>query len=399
MRAVLFVLIWLSSLVLASASLAQELTALARVLPEETRVTQSRGKITLSLGLSQGVPYRVYTLADPNQLVLELSQVTWAGLETEELSARDAGPVSVGALATGWSGLVMDLGGPFQFIESSVDEVRDGVVLRVLLERTSDEAFAEASGLPPTSVALTRSAPYAAPAEDSFIIVIDPGHGGVDPGAERDGVKEADLMLLMARELRDSLRRSGDVDVYLTRDEDTFVSLPARAALARQLGADAFISLHADALEEGYAEGATTYTLAEEASDAASALLAERHNRADILSGVDLGGQGDEIATILLDLARLDIAPRSEALSVQIVGALAAAGARLNSNPRRAADFAVLRSADIPSVLIEVGFLSSERDRIELQSPEKRGRIISGLADGILSWASADLADRALLRQ
>ncbi|MEL6548657.1 MAG: N-acetylmuramoyl-L-alanine amidase [Pseudomonadota bacterium] len=418
MRAVALIFIWLTGLlgpagvigpvgVLYLTGLAalptpvqgQELGALARVLPDETRLEQSRGNLTLTLGLSQGVPYRVYTLADPHQLVLEFSDVTWTGLDTEDLVSADAGPVAVGGLAPGWSGLVIPLGGPFLLEGSALRQGAGKARLTVELKRGSEAAFRAASGAPASAVALTRSAPAPEAPDDTVVVVIDPGHGGVDPGAERGGVKEADLMLMMALELRDALRRAGDFEVHLTRTEDVFTSLPARASLARQLGADAFISLHADALEEGYAEGATAYVLADEATDAASALLAERHNRADILAGVDLGGQGDEIATILLDLARLDIGPRSSTLQDDVVKGLEGRGARLNSNPRRAADFAVLRSADVPSVLVEVGFLSSERDRLELQSPEKRGRIIRGLADGIKSWSEADRVERALLRQ
>ncbi|MEM8593147.1 MAG: N-acetylmuramoyl-L-alanine amidase [Pseudomonadota bacterium] len=378
---------------------AQELTALARVVPAETKLEQSRGSITLDLALSQGVPYRVYTLTDPNQLVIELSEVSWAGFDPDGLETRDAGPVRVGTLAPGWSGFVMDLDGPFQLASSNVATTEIGAVVRVALRRTSDAEFAAASGAPPSSAAFMRPKPKEPAGSGEFVVVIDPGHGGVDPGAERGGVREADLMLLMAREMRDGLRRVGGFDVHLTRDADVFVSLPARAALARKMGAVAFVSLHADALEEGYAEGATAYTLSESATDAASALLAERHNRADILGGVDLGGQEDEVARILLDLARIETTPRSERLASSMLDALSGAGARLNSNPRRAADFAVLRSADVPSVLIEVGFLSSEKDRIELQSPEKRGRIIDGLVEGLRQWAESDVSERALLRQ
>jgi len=399
MRAVFLTVLWLLSHAAPNVVSATELTALARVLPTETRLEQSLGRITLTLGLSQGVPYRVYTIADPPQLVLELSEVAWEGLDTAALETRAAGNVQVGSVAPGWSGFVMDLSGPFQLEESTVVGTAAGAELTVLLRRSSDDEFRAASGVPASSVALRRLQEPEALSEDGrVVVVLDPGHGGVDPGAERGGVREADLMLLMARELREGLRRAGGFDVHMTRDADVFVSLPARASLARRLGADAFVSLHADALEAGYAEGATVHTLSREATDSASALLAERLNRADILSGVDLGGQDDEIATVLLDLAQLDTSPRSDELARTIIAALDTAGARLNSNPQRSANFAVLRSADVPSVLVEVGFLSSERDRIELQSPEKRGRIIEGLVRGLESWAAEDQA-RAGLEQ
>ncbi|MEM6895953.1 MAG: N-acetylmuramoyl-L-alanine amidase [Pseudomonadota bacterium] len=393
------VLVFFLALLGALPAFGQDLTALARPVAEDTRLDQARGEVSLTLGLTQGVPYRVYTLADPNQLVLELSEVSWTGFDPSDLTTRDAGPVRVGDLAPGWSGLVVDLGGPFALVESALATGDDGATLNVRLRRSSQELFRAASGAPPSSAALrSQGAPADAPQGD-VIVVIDPGHGGVDPGAERGGVREADLMLLMARELRDDLRRAGGFEVHLTRDADVFVGLPQRAATARQLRADAFVSLHADALYEGYAEGATVHVLAEEATDAASALLAERLNRTDIIGGVDLGGQDDEVARILLDLARLNTTPRSESLAAAILDGLRQEGARLNSNPSRAANFAVLRSADVPSVLVEVGFLSSEKDRVELQSPEKRGRIIDGLVAGLQLWADGDRAERALLRR
>ncbi len=377
---------------------AQELSALARVVPGTTTLTQSRHTVTLEVGLSQGVPYRLYTLADPNQLVIELSEVLWSGLDPATLSTRHAPRVQVGTLAPGWSGLVMDLDGPFEIYQASVTDFSGQVVLRVELRRSSEAAYRAASGVPETAAAILRGAAAPAPRSGDFIVVIDPGHGGVDPGAERDGVNEADLMLIMARELRDALRRLGGFEVHLTRDEDRFVSLPARAGLARELGADAFVSLHADALETGYAEGATAHTLSEGARASATALLTERQDRSEILSGVDLGGQDDEIATVLLDLARQDSGPRSAALAKALVAGMGQAGARINNNPQRSAHFAVLRSADVPSVLVEVGFLSSDRDRIELQSPERRGRIVRGLAQGLKDWAEADRAQQSLRR-
>ncbi|MEO0485720.1 MAG: N-acetylmuramoyl-L-alanine amidase [Pseudomonadota bacterium] len=380
---------------------AQDLSGLARALPDETRLEASRNAVELRLSLSQGVPYRAYTLTDPPQLVLELSEVNWAGFDPSQFAQDRVGTMQVGTLAPGWSGLVLGLDGPFAIKQTAISLGEDRATLMVALARVSEAEFAAASGMPDTSAALLRGQTQAAPRTGDAVVVIDPGHGGVDPGAERGGVRESDLTLLMARELREGLRRAGGFEVHMTRDADVFVSLEARAALARELRADVFISLHADALDEndGYAEGATAYSLADEATDAASALLAERHNRGRIIGGVNLGGQEDEIARVLLDLARADTAPRSERLAVTILDALQDQGARLNSNPQRAADFAVLRSADVPSVLIEVGFLSSQRDRIELQSPERRGRIISGLVRGLDAWVEADRADRALLRQ
>ena len=135
-----------------------------------------------------------------------------------------------------------------------------------------------------------------------FTVVLDPGHGGLDPGAQRNDVAEKDLMLSFARGLRETLTRAG-VEVVLTRDSDTFVALETRVAIAHQVKADAFISLHADSLGQGQAQGATVYTLSDEASDTATAHLAARHDRADIIAGADLTGADDQVAGVLLDLS------------------------------------------------------------------------------------------------
>ncbi len=223
--------------------------------------------------------------------------------------------------------------------------------------------------------------------------------GGIDPGAERDGANEKNLMLLFAFDLRDALLRVDGVDVVLTREDDRFVSLERRVAIAHQEGADVFLSLHADALSEGHAHGAVLYTLSDEASDEASALLAERHNRADLLAGVDLTGSDDVIADVLLDLARMETQPRTEAMARSLVEALDKAGVPLNRRPYRAAAFSVLKAADIPSVLLEIGFLSSDRDLANLSDPIWRRKAAAGIRDGLQAWMITDDAARSLVRQ
>ena len=206
-------------------------------------------------------------------------------------------------------------------------------------------------------------------------------------------------MLEMALEMRDVLRRNGDVEVVLTRDRDEFVSLPARISIAHQVNADAFVSIHADALSQGHARGATVYTLSKDASDEASAQLAAQHNRADILAGVDLAGADDQITGILLDLARQETSPRTDALAGALVASMDAAGGPINKRPRRQAAFSVLKSADIPSVLVEVGFLSDKRDLANLRDPVWRAIMVQALADGITAWHLEDEARAALVRQ
>jgi N-acetylmuramoyl-L-alanine amidase len=231
------------------------------------------------------------------------------------------------------------------------------------------------------------------------MIVLDPGHGGLDPGAIRGDAVEKDLMLVFARELREVLLRAGGFDVMMTRDDDIFVPLEMRQSVARLAQADVFISLHADALLEGRASGATVYTLAPEATDAASEKLAERHDRADLLAGVDLSDQDDAVARVLMDLARAETMPRTDALADAIVEGLRANIGNMHKRPRLGAAFSVLKSPDIPSVLIELGFMSHERDLANLQSPEWRARAAVGIRDALRAWAAADAGQSALLRQ
>lgn len=202
-------------------------------------------------------------------------------------------------------------------------------------------------------------------------------------------------MLTFAQELRDTLVRAGGFEVVLTRDDDSFVPLEARITRAHEAGADVFISLHADAISEGRAEGATVYTLADRASDEASRKLAERHDRADILSGVDLSDQDDVIAGVLLDMARTETQPRTDAFANALVAALESS-VGMHKRPRLEAGFSVLKSADIPSVLLELGFLSSNKDRANLDDPVWRDTAAQAIRDALVAWQQID---RAAMRQ
>ncbi len=243
--------------------------------------------------------------------------------------------------------------------------------------------------------AVAIAAPVAA-MDARMTVALDPGHGGIDPGAEADGLKEADLVLSFARRLKEELLRIGRFDVVMTRESDVFVPLETRMTLARAGGADVFLSLHADALEAdaGHASGLAVYTLSDDVTDAAALRLAERHAGDDILAGLDLTGTEDEIALVLLDLAQRETAPRSASLSRSVVEAVGNAGLTLNSKPERDGAFAVLKAADMPSVLIELGFLSSPRDRERLRSEEWSAQAASAIAMAVALWADAEAVRR-----
>jgi N-acetylmuramoyl-L-alanine amidase len=229
-------------------------------------------------------------------------------------------------------------------------------------------------------------------------VVLDPGHGGIDPGAEAGGTTEAKEMLSFALELAEVLRRAG-MTVELTRVNDVFVPLETRISVARAAGADVFLSLHADALAEGEATGATVYKLAKKASDAASAQLAERHDRTDLLAGLDLTASDDEVAGVLMDMARTETGPRADSLAQALATAIQARDIRMHHHPIQEAAFSVLKSADIPSLLLEVGFLSSAKDRERLADPVWRASMADAILAALQGWAMTDAAEARLLRQ
>lgn len=380
------------------------LTAVARVDAARSGLTTEGPSLVLTLALSQPVPWRAFTLADPPRLVVDFREVDWSSVDAGAL-LRTAGAAGLrtGMFRAGWSRLVVDLASPFQ-IETAVLQTgaADGSAhLRVRLDPVDAEGMRAASGAPPGALwegTLQTPAPQPQ-GTGEVVVVLDPGHGGIDPGAERDGLREADLMLVFALELKEALVRSGRFRVALTRDSDVFVSLDGRISAARAAGADVMISLHADALAEGRATGATVYTLSEDASDEASRWLAERHGRADLLAGLDLTDQDDVIAGVLMDLARLDSAPRSAAVADAVIESLKTSVGGLHKRPRLAADFTVLRAPDFPSILLELGFISSDADRDRLTSPEWRAKAAQGIVQGLIAWAEADAARAVLLRQ
>ena len=229
-------------------------------------------------------------------------------------------------------------------------------------------------------------------------VMLDPGHGGRDPGAERQGQREADLMLTFALELAEELIRSG-FEVDLTRRTDVFVPLEQRMTLSRAFRADAFLSLHADSVAEGQAQGISVYTFADAGAETAAQKLAERHAPDDLLTGVDLTGQEDALAKLLMSLAQSNTQPRSEALARSLIAGFERSVGGLYPKPMLAEEFAVLKAPDIPSVLIELGFMSSPTDLANLLDPDWRALAQAGIAAALQDWALADAAEARLIWQ
>ena len=374
---------------------AQDLSALARLDAAVSSISRQGTAVQIELGLSQPVPWRVRVLAAPPRLVLDFREVDWAGLANMPVDSDVVLAMRAGVFRPGWSRLVLELAGPMLVAQAEM-QTEGATRVRLRLTPASAAEFATKAALPePAEWALPKAVdlPDAAPkGQGPLVVVLDPGHGGIDPGAERDGLSEAKLVLTFARELKELLLRDGNFKVILTRNADVFVPLETRTSIARQAGADVFISVHADALAEGDAKGITLYRLADKASDAASAALAERHDRDDLLAGVDLTQQDDVVAVVLMDMARTETTPRTERLSIALETAIKAQGLRMHARPRQEAGFSVLKSPDIPSILLELGFLSSPGDLAQISDAKWRAKMAEALRDGLKDWAKQDAA-------
>ncbi|WP_374375547.1 N-acetylmuramoyl-L-alanine amidase [Tabrizicola sp.] len=385
-------------LLLALSAAAQDLSALAKVNPLRSGIVAlADGGLELKVALSQPVPWRLRLMDNPPRLVIDAREIDWRGVEALAV-VRPGVSLRAGAFRPGWSRLVMELAGPLK-VERAEMVTGDDPRIELVLAPTDAASFAREAARPDLpDWALPEAAELTLPRKEGsgpLVVVLDPGHGGIDPGAEREGQSEAALMLTFARELKEALVRDGRFKVVLTRDEDVFVPLETRTSIAREAGADVFLALHADALAEGDAQGATVYTLAAEASDEASAALAERHDRDDLLAGVDLSNQDDVVAEVLMDMARTETQPRAERLADAIVTAIKAAKIRMHRHPHQSGGFSVLKSPDIPAVLLEVGFLSSDRDFKRLADPAWRAKLAGALVQSLASWSAEDAVLRA----
>lgn len=398
---------------------AQQMRALARLEPDRSSVAVDASGGRLVLALSQAVPYRVFLREEPRRLVVDFRELAWQGIDPVELwrGSGARGGLRFGGAGAGWSRLVLDLPVPLGVETAGMrtDPASGTATITIELAPIAEAEFARRAERARRMAEADRAAaerlrPDApAPAQEPpwrrqdgmrpLVVVLDPGHGGFDPGAERDGLSEADLVLTFARQLKERLIRTAGMEVYLTRDEDVFVPLPKRVTFARERRADVFISLHADALAEGRATGIAVYTLSDRASDEASALLAEQLDRADLLAGVDLSAQDDLVAGVLMDLVRAETMPRSDKLAKWLVQEIKGQIGRMHKRPLRSAEFSVLRAPDIPSALIELGYISDNRDLERITSREWREKLSAAVESAVLGWAREDAEAAALIRQ
>jgi N-acetylmuramoyl-L-alanine amidase len=301
---------------------------------------------------------------------------------------------------------VLDATGPVRVERAFVLDPVEGQPARLVIDlaAVSREMFLRAAAidnrLPRAAEPPRKSDREPAVAGDPRpIIVLDPGHGGLDTGTRAaSGLAEKDMTLDYALMLRDKLERSGKYRVIMTRTDDHFVELAERVRFARSRNAQLFLSIHCDALAhgEGDAQGASVYTLAEHASDAEAARLAESENRADVIAGVDLSAEPSDIADILIDLAQRETKSFSMQFARLLVGELKGA-ARMHKKPLKSASFRVLKAPDVPSALLELGYVSNSGDLKLLVSDgwrQKTGDAISRAIDDYFSSRVAGAGQR-----
>lgn len=369
------------------------------------RVGTHPDKTRLVVELSNSMQFRAFSLQNPARIVLDLPAVQWGAGNLNNMSQGPVTGIRHGILQAGISRVVIDLKQNSSiksaFILPAGPSVSDRIVIDFSStsnnQPTQDRVFGNLT-TPPPSMNLgstTPNAPSPPPVNDTLvpssnknkqkpIIVIDPGHGGGDPGAlGANGKKEKDVTLATAKELKAQLEGSGRYIVHLTRTNDVFIKLQDRVKIARKHNADLFISLHADSIDKPNVSGASIYTLSNKASDAQTEKLAARENQADLIAGVDLSHEDKEVANILIDLAMRDTMNQSKFFANTVVKKASATGIDLLEKPHRYAGFAVLKAPDIPSVLVEMGFMSNRREVDKLSTPEYRKRIAGSLVNGI----------------
>ncbi len=417
------------------------------------RVAGTDARTRFIADMDRPVSYSVYVISDPYRVVVDLPDVRFTMPASMGEAARGLiREFRFGQISPGKSRIVIETTGPVLIEKSFVLNAANGEPARMVIDivQTDERTFArvkaneqpataEAPRIEPASAPspaaadslaalmaregiaqddtarvvpkprpkpLQQQPALSAPATDAAalaapapaarpVVVIDPGHGGVDGGTvSASGVAEKDVVLDFARELRKALEKTGRYDVHMTRNDDTFVSLGKRVRIARGHKADLFIAIHADSLRQRNVRGATVYTLSEKASDAEAAALAEKENAADFIGGINLGEDLDEeVSGILMDLALRETKNHSIYFARRVVKSLGPV-TPLNNRPMRSAGFKVLKAPDVPSVLLEIGYLSNRHDEKNLVSGKWRQKAASAVGEAIDAFFSPEVAAR-----
>jgi N-acetylmuramoyl-L-alanine amidase len=360
----------------------------------------TQGKLTrLVFDLTDKIAFKTFTLAKPYRVVIDLPEVGWR-LPPRPLPGNIGilQKLRYGLFQPGVSRIVLDVNNPPTIEKSFIlnPEGKNGYRLVIDLGTTSKAVFnaqPKTANTKATVSAALFTPPTIKPKPDIVpdapakrIVVIDPGHGGVDPGTIGvSGIYEKHITLAMARELKIQLERTGRFKVYLTRQRDIFVPLRERVTRARNAGAELFLSVHADAIKNRKTRGLSVYTLSERASDRETAALAEKENKADLIAGINFEDETPEISNILIDLTRRESMNQSAKFAIGLVTELRRQ-TKVLRNTHRFAGFAVLKAPDVPSVLVELGFLSNRSDEKALRDKKFRAKLAKGMVRAVSSY-------------
>ncbi len=363
------------------------------------------------LDLDKPVQFRAFTLADPYRVIVDLNQVNFQLPAAAGASGRGlVKTFRYGLVMPGGSRIVFDLNGPAKIAKAYVLEAANGQPPRLVLEfeEVDRTAFVQAlapenrpelrPGIAEANAAVAKvdaPAASASPADKRPVVVIDPGHGGDDNGTQAGGndIMEKNLVLTFGLALRDRLEKSGKYRIVMTRTDDTFIALGDRVKIARKESAALFISIHADALKrgEGDAQGATIYTLSDKATDSDAERLADAENKSDAIGGVSLADEPTEVADILIDLVQRETKTFSNRFARVLMGEMKTT-ARMHKHPLKSAGFRVLKAPDVPSVLVELGYVSNKGDLEHLVSESWRNKTVGAMAQAVDAFLAKRLA-------
>jgi N-acetylmuramoyl-L-alanine amidase len=378
------------------------------------RLEQLGDRTRLLFEMSGAVHAEAFAVTGPDRIIVDLPEVafrldpaTGRPSDSAKIASASASLIKsyrFGQFAPGRSRVVIDLARSAKILRAESVERPHGQRLEIDLAPLDAAKFAEAvaehartiaiTSAPPQDAQNLGSKPALSESDKSLLqplLVIDPGHGGVDVGAaSKHGELEKAIVLEFAKTLKTKIEAQGRLRVQLTRGDDVFIALDDRVRFARQQGAALFMSIHADTLGEPNVQGATVYTVASRASDAESARIAEKENFADQAAGLEQTASAEEIGDILFDLTRRETRALSRNFAATLVAKWRDAGS-LNKNPNRSAGFVVLKANDVPSVLLELGYLSSAKDLANLTSPQWRDHAAQTTAEAIEAYfASRD---------
>ena len=368
------------------------------------RIAGDDARTRIVMDFDRKPEFQLHYTADPNRLIIDLPDTDF-GFDEDDLAATGLfSEIRYGRMGEGASRIVMTVKRPARAVLAEVQENDQGQGYRLVVdcEAVTTEAFIEllnkqqwmgsekiAGGKTDRLNAAQDKA-----TDDAFVVAVDAGHGGIDAGAKGavTEVEEKVITLEFARILVDRLNKESGVRAFLVRDKDEFISLSERVVIARQRGAQLFISLHADTLRQKDIRGATIYTISDKASDALAASLAERENLSDDIAGIQIEDEPAEIADILLDLTRRETQAFSIRMAETVLESFEGQIGLIN-NPMRHAGFRVLQAPDVPSVLLELGFLSNPRDEALLTDEKWRKKVADLLAKAVGNYMeSAGLA-------